>query len=268
MELDQRLGLYQIFLRLYEHNRSLLDEILNLEDSETPLLAGTSLRYVQGVVQVPQVYLVTNFLADCTQSLFQPDGVWVVGRDRANALPIQDKRLSRRHAAIHYVDGQGFYLVDLNSTNGSFVNGEPIKQCILLKDGDRVRLGSLAFSFFISQNCRTLPAIPVELMTILERNRKNAVPTVPPAVPPEEDKAKHEGTGTASDADEVDSDVTERTFAGQHDEKDTDLFLRPKGFGEKASELDQLPHLNPKQRADILDRFLERQTSTERDRNV
>ena len=267
MELDQRLGLYQIFLRLYEHNRSLLDEILNLEDSETPLLAGTQLRYVQGVIQVPQVYLVTNFLDDRTQSLFQSEGVWVVGRDRTNALPIQDKRLSRRHAAIHYIDGQGFYLVDLNSTNGSFVNGEPIKQCILLKDGDRVRLGSLAFSFFTSQGCRTLPVTPVELMAILEKNKRNAVlPTASAAG----DRAKPEDEDpvAASASDAGDSDVTERTFAGPHDEKDTDLFLRPKGFGEKAAELAQLPHLNPKQRADILDRFLDRQTSAERDPNV
>jgi hypothetical protein len=29
MEIEQRLGLYQVFLKLYEHHRSLLDEILS-----------------------------------------------------------------------------------------------------------------------------------------------------------------------------------------------------------------------------------------------
>ena len=50
-------------------------------------------------------------------------------------LPVQDQRLSRRHAAIQYVGRRGFYLVDLNSTNGSFINGRAIRGRNRLRDG-------------------------------------------------------------------------------------------------------------------------------------
>jgi pSer/pThr/pTyr-binding forkhead associated (FHA) protein len=50
------------------------------------------------------------------------------------------------------VEEQGFYLTDLGSSNGSLVNGELIQGATLLKDGDRIRLGSLIFTFFLCQS--------------------------------------------------------------------------------------------------------------------
>lgn len=168
--LQQRLGLYQVFLRLYEHNRDLLDEILSLENSGSKALAGVTLPYVQGLVLEQQVYLVTNLLQGKTQALYQPQHTWVVGRDpRQVTLPVQDKRLSRRHAAIKYVEGQGFYLIDLGSSNGSFVNGERIRQSHLLKDGDRIRLGSISIAFFLCASEHTLCSLPIDTLTQLEQ---------------------------------------------------------------------------------------------------
>lgn len=164
MELEKRLGLYQVFLKIYEHNQSLLDEILQLENSTPVSLSGKAPAYVQGVVEGQQAYIITNLANGITQKLFQPQKVWVLGRDPHTALPIRDRWMSRRHAAIQYVHNEGFYLIDLNSTNGSFVNGEPVFQRQLLHDGDLIRLGGLAISFFSGETAQNLAPLSPDLL--------------------------------------------------------------------------------------------------------
>lgn len=161
-ELQERLRLYQVFLKLYEHHRGLLDEILELENSSsTP--TKTTLPYVQGVLSGQQSYLITNLIQGKTQALSQPQQTWTVGRDpRRSLIAIQDIRLSRCHAAIQHIEGEGFYLLDLGSRNQSFVNGEPVRQA-LLKDGDQIRLGSVSFTFFLCHSTRMLEAVPAEV---------------------------------------------------------------------------------------------------------
>lgn len=157
-ELRQRLGLYQVFLKIYEHHRSLLDEILNLEQSGSKCLPGMMLPYMQGVILHQTAYLVTNLAAGETQALKSSNYVWTIGRDsRQVALPIRDRRLSRCHATICY-ENQAFHLTDLDSSNGSFVNGEQVRQRFQLKDGDRIRLGSLTFTFFVCDLTQLTPA--------------------------------------------------------------------------------------------------------------
>lgn len=152
MELEQRLGLYRVFLKLYEHHRHLLDEILKLERTGNQT-SGLTTRCITGMVQGQRVYLITNLVDGKTRTLLQPQQIWTIGRDRQLAIPISDRRLSRQHAAIQYVHSEGFYLIDLESTNGSFVNGEPVYGRSLLRDGALVRLGSFAFSF----SCAVIP---------------------------------------------------------------------------------------------------------------
>ncbi|WP_341529514.1 FHA domain-containing protein [Nostoc sp. UHCC 0302] len=163
-ELERRLSLYQVFIKLYEHHSSLLDEILQLENLSDPLLKEVKPHYVHGVVDTASVYLMTNLCDEQTQSLRQPQHIWTIGRDRSSGIRIADKFLSRRHAAIQYIDNQGFYLVDFNSSNGSFVNGENAYQPIRLKDGDRIRLGGMTFDFFLSHASRILPTVAMELL--------------------------------------------------------------------------------------------------------
>lgn len=86
MELEKRLGLYQVFLKIYEHNRGLLDEILQLENVSFPYFSSRVPTYVQGVVQEQEVYLITNLVNGKTQKLLQPQKIWMIGRDRRLAL--------------------------------------------------------------------------------------------------------------------------------------------------------------------------------------
>src|SRR5436190_16052301 len=62
-----------------------------------------------------------------------------IGRDRDNAIQLSDSEISRRHAEIR-ADEEGYSLVDLASSNGSFVNAEQVTERHL-STGDRVQFG-------------------------------------------------------------------------------------------------------------------------------
>ena len=128
------------------------------------VLPKSSPKYVQGVVHGQQAYLITNLLRGESQTLFQPQMVWTIGRNRDAALPLPERSLSRRHAVILFTQGQGFQLIDLNSMNGSFVNEVRVQQRSPLKDGDCVRLGSAEFTFLTSRSYRTIDLVHPEIL--------------------------------------------------------------------------------------------------------
>src|SRR5579885_270531 len=68
-----------------------------------------------------------------------------IGRSLDNDLVLPDQSISRHHASIAMVDGV-FRLQDLNSQNGSYVDGRRINEATL-RDGDRIRLGDAQFQF-------------------------------------------------------------------------------------------------------------------------
>lgn len=236
MEIEQRLGLYQVFLKLYQHHRSLLDELLQLERTSDKLLGNITTRCVTGIIQSQQVYLVTNLIEGKTQTLFQPQGIWTVGRDRQLAIPIPDRRLSRSHAVIQYIKQQGFYLVDLDSTNGSFINGEPVQGRLLLRDGDRVRLGSLAFSFFLCQDSQTVDEAPPDILAKLENT------TILPSM------------ATAKQL-----SVLHREFPIPEQEEETSRFMQKSDKLKVLAAEALVPQLDSVQQSEILDRFFTRQ---------
>lgn len=67
----------------------------------------------------------------------------IIGRDKSCDITIPGSHLSRRHAEF-MVAGHSLLLRDLESANGSFVNGKQIKEATL-KDGDIVKLDVLSF---------------------------------------------------------------------------------------------------------------------------
>lgn len=163
-ELARRLSLYQLFVKLYENHSGFLDEILRLENLYQPSLTKVNLYYIQGVGEAKTAHVITNLCDNQTQTLQQPQQIWTVGRDRSSGICLTDTYLSRRHAAIQYIENQGFYLIDFKSTNGSFINGERIYHPTKLKDGDRLRFGSVTCDFFWNQSSRVLPSVAMELL--------------------------------------------------------------------------------------------------------
>lgn len=68
-----------------------------------------------------------------------------VGRGLTNDVILEDSRVSREHAQLRY-RARRFWISDLRSTNGTFVNGDPIQERDL-RHGDIVSLGGLELRF-------------------------------------------------------------------------------------------------------------------------
>ncbi len=68
-----------------------------------------------------------------------------VGREATNAIRLHDVEVSRRHAQVVQTD-EAFKLVDLGSSNGTFVNEQQIDQHVL-QSGDRVQVGRTLMIF-------------------------------------------------------------------------------------------------------------------------
>jgi hypothetical protein len=76
--------------------------------------------------------------------LLRNNGAFAVGRDpKANTLALRDAALSARHFMIVPEDG-AYYVVDLDSTNGTFLNQRRVKAS-RLGNGDVVRAGQVDF---------------------------------------------------------------------------------------------------------------------------
>ncbi|HPZ43765.1 MAG TPA: FHA domain-containing protein [Bacillota bacterium] len=69
-----------------------------------------------------------------------------IGRSEENDIPTVDSFASTRHARIYLKEGQ-YWLEDLNSTNGTFLNGVQISKPTVLANADMIRVGGITFQF-------------------------------------------------------------------------------------------------------------------------
>jgi outer membrane protein assembly factor BamD (BamD/ComL family) len=85
---------------------------------------------------------------------------YVLGRDETLPISIQDGQISRSHAQIVH-NNLGFWMEDLNSTNGTFVNGVKITGKVPLRNKDIIRLGgtTLVFDQEINQRFPVKPLL-------------------------------------------------------------------------------------------------------------
>ncbi len=74
-------------------------------------------------------------------------GACFIGRPPSNHLVLPDPRVSRRHAIIHAHRPGEVWLVDLGSSNGTYLNGRRIGQPCRLNDQDRLEIGGFILTF-------------------------------------------------------------------------------------------------------------------------
>ncbi|PZO47958.1 MAG: adenylate/guanylate cyclase domain-containing protein [Phormidesmis priestleyi] len=79
---------------------------------------------------------------------------WTVGRNDDNSFVLGDRWISRNHAMIQCMDSGEFYLIDLGSRNGSFLNGRRVSVPVTLHNGDAITFGQTELNFY----CPTLAA--------------------------------------------------------------------------------------------------------------
>jgi len=88
---------------------------------------------------------------DTGRQITLPEGTSTIGRSAAANLQIDGPGMSRLHAEV-VVDGTRVLLRDLGSANGSFVQDVRLTGLRQLRDGDRVRLGSVLLKFYEHQS--------------------------------------------------------------------------------------------------------------------
>ncbi len=119
-----------------------------------------------------------------------------IGRDDANDVVLDDTEVSRRHARLE-MRGAGWVLMDVGSTNGTFLNDRELDGCVRLRGADRLKIGSHIFKFLtgddvesayhdeiyrlsITDNLTGIPnrrALRDEFAREFSRARRHALPT-------------------------------------------------------------------------------------------
>ena len=74
----------------------------------------------------------------------------IVGREGQGVVLVKSSTVSRRHARI-VINVNGAVVEDLGSKNGTYINDRPVTGPMPVANGDQVRIGSLLFTFRLSQ---------------------------------------------------------------------------------------------------------------------
>lgn len=110
----------------------------------TMVLEGKSgIPEIQNTTGQPSLYVQSGNLSG---RIYQVSNNFIIGRQEGD-LALKDDTVSRRHASISN-NGGSFFLQDLGSTNGTFVNNRRISQSPLA-NGDEIRFGNVQVIFKI-----------------------------------------------------------------------------------------------------------------------
>ena len=105
----------------------------------------------------PRLIAIAGPLKGTTIPLVSPETV--IGRDTGNAVAVNDPLVSRKHCSIRNT-GDEVRLVDMDSLNGTYVNGEGVRESVL-RHGDRVKVGSSHFVFLLRDDDSEKTAVPL-----------------------------------------------------------------------------------------------------------
>lgn len=83
-----------------------------------------------------------HFVDNRQSPVWLADEKFTLGTDRSNDLVLNDVGIAPFHAELHH-DNRFYYLTDLGTPGGTFVNEEKIGDRYQIRSGDRVRLGTL-----------------------------------------------------------------------------------------------------------------------------
>ena len=100
----------------------------------------------------------------------QLEGPIEIGRDGATNLALDDEQASRHHARVT-AQGDLAIVEDLGSTNGTFVNGQPVEGPRAVRPGDKIRVGLTVIELRTAQDVQRQPSAvqPVPQVTKLSQ---------------------------------------------------------------------------------------------------
>lgn len=95
-----------------------------------------------------------GWLIGSTSEVALLPGENIIGREGDGIIQVKSSTVSRRHARLT-LEAAGGIVEDLGSKNGTYVNDRRIEGPTPIADGDRIRVGSLLFTFRVSQSSTT-----------------------------------------------------------------------------------------------------------------
>jgi Nif-specific regulatory protein len=107
----------------------------------------------------PRLLVIAGPAKDSTIPL--PDGEATLGRDPSNAVALPDASVSRKHCVLRKEEDGRFQIKDLDSRNGTLVNGQPVKEQ-WLRHGDEIATGDSVFLFLVEEEDQAAAASRVE----------------------------------------------------------------------------------------------------------
>jgi hypothetical protein len=132
------------------------DHLLTVEGPigflDLDLVAPSAIKaYVQATIADRQAFLTTNLPSAGTVQTTESGRAWLIGRGRNCAVLIQDPAISRFHAVIGHDQQHGFYVMDVGSSNGTFLNQRRLLKLKRhpLRDGDVIGLSHIRVEFFL-----------------------------------------------------------------------------------------------------------------------
>src|SRR5215468_10407297 len=97
------------------------------------------------------------------------EGSCSIGRAALNTLIVDSAKVSRLHAIIHSERAGVFRLVDLGSSNGTFLNKRRIHEPTRLRDCDQISIGGNTFIFHQSRDPSERPRSTAPVLTLQEQ---------------------------------------------------------------------------------------------------
>jgi hypothetical protein len=120
-------------------NNTAADNALNAAPS-----AGTAVVPLNRPVMARHILQAYTLVSESRPNIIlDKDGV-VLGRDRSCEVQLEHASISRKHCAIRFAP-QGLHVMDLNSRNGTYINGERLTEGGIVKEGEQLAIGELQF---------------------------------------------------------------------------------------------------------------------------
>lgn len=75
----------------------------------------------------------------------------IIGRDPACDFVLEDSTVSAQHSRLSFRQGH-WWVDDLRSTNGTYLNNEPISASLVITNGDEIRCGQVLLTIIVGEN--------------------------------------------------------------------------------------------------------------------
>jgi len=94
-----------------------------------------------------QVYLLTTIDGQSAKFDIPGDSALRIGRSKSGNVVLDDESVSRHHALLQRTQHNQYYITDLGSRNGTYVNQKRVTASVILRPHDRISIGSYNLIF-------------------------------------------------------------------------------------------------------------------------